>query len=86
MQDSMIRRVPWVTDMQNEVNAKFDRRTPTKHDVINKLTAVRIHLRQADTLCTSPGVIDEIRKADAIILALGDKLGVSLTDDMEAVC
>lgn len=57
----------------------------TRHDLINKLTAVRTHLRRADTLCATARVIDEIRSADAIILAMGDKLGVTLIDNREEI-
>ncbi len=51
----------------------------TKHDITNKMAAVAVHLRMADTLCTCPGVIDELRKAMAIVLDVGEKTGKTLT-------
>ena len=51
----------------------------TKHDITNKMSSVAVHLRQADTYCTSPHVIDEIRKALAIVLDVGEKCGKTLT-------
>jgi len=77
-----VRKVPWVTDMQRQINQDADRRVPSHHDIINKLTAIRVRLKRADTLCISPGVIDEIRAADMIALNLGEALGVSLTNDI----
>lgn len=51
----------------------------TQHDITNKMAAAAVHLRMADTLCSSPGVIDEIRKALAIVLDVGEKTGETLT-------
>jgi hypothetical protein len=77
-----VRKVPWVTDMQRQINQDADRREPSNHYIINKLTAIRVLLRRADTLCMSPGVIDAIRAADLIVTELGDKLGVALANDL----
>ena len=49
------------------------------HDVTNKMAAVAVHLRIADTYCTTPRVIDEIRAALAIVLAVGESTGKTLT-------
>ena len=49
------------------------------HDITNKMAAAAVHLRQADTYCTSPHVIDEIRKALSIILDVGEQAGKTLT-------
>ena len=51
----------------------------TKHDITNKMAAVAVHLRMADTYCTSPRVIDEIRAALSIVLDVGESCGKTLT-------
>ena len=49
------------------------------HDITNKMAAIAVHLRMADTLCKNVGVIDEIRKALAIVLDVGEECGKTLT-------
>lgn len=51
----------------------------TKHDITNKMSAIAVHLRRADTLCASPRVIDEIREALNIVLDVGEECGKTLT-------
>jgi len=51
----------------------------TTQDITNKMAAVAAHLRMADTYCTSPRVIDEIRAALSIILDVGEACGKTLT-------
>lgn len=51
----------------------------SNHDITNKLAAAAVHLRMADTLCTCPAVIDEVRKALKIILDVGETTGKTLT-------
>lgn len=52
----------------------------TKHDITNKMAAVAVHLRMADTYCTTPRVIDEIRAALAIVLDVGEECGKTLKE------
>jgi hypothetical protein len=49
-----------------------------KHDITNKMAAIAVHLRMADTLCKNVGVIDEIRAALSIVLDVGEECGKSL--------
>jgi hypothetical protein len=53
----------------------------TKHDIVNKMAAIAVHLRMADTYCTTPRVIDEIRAALFIALDVGEKCGKTLTKE-----
>jgi hypothetical protein len=55
----------------------------TKHDITNKMAAIATHLRMADTLCASPKVIDEIRKALSIVLDVGEACGKTLTKEKQ---
>jgi hypothetical protein len=47
------------------------------------MAAIAVHLRMADTLCKNVGVIDEIRKALAIVLDVGESCGKELTKEQE---
>ncbi len=51
------------------------------HDVCNKMAAIAVHLRMADTLCTTVGVINEIRRALDIVLDVGEACGKTLTEE-----
>jgi len=51
----------------------------TKHDIVNKMSALVVHLRRADTLITQPTAIDSIRKAMFIALDVGEECGKTLT-------
>ena len=50
------------------------------HDITNKMAAIAVHLRMADTYCTTPIVIDEIRAALFIALDVGEACGKTLTN------
>ena len=56
----------------------------TKHDITNKMAAIAVHLRRADTYCTTPLVIDEIRAALFIALDVGESCGNELAKEQEA--
>jgi hypothetical protein len=45
------------------------------------MAAIAAHLRLADTYCTTPIVINEIRAALYIALDVGEKCGKTLTEE-----
>ena len=51
----------------------------TPHKITNKMAAIAVHLRRADTLCTNAAVIDEIRAGLHIVLDVGEACGKTLT-------
>ena len=51
----------------------------TYHDITNKMSAIVVHLRRADTLITQPTAIEDIRKAMFIALDVGEECGKTLT-------
>lgn len=57
----------------------------TKHNLVNKLSAVYAHLRRADTYCSNSTSIDSIREAKAIVYDTVEELGKTLKDNKEEI-
>ena len=55
----------------------------TKHDITNKMAEALLHLRLAETFCSSGKALDQIEATVNIIKDVGEACGKQLTKEQE---